>query len=320
MFSRISAIGETMNVDTAMFIDKIKLFDVSLRDGIQMADPKDYPLHFKQKIFTSILTTHCPDAIEIGSMSRALPIMADSLELADYAFDVSREAADMLDYRPPPKLYLLVPNAKGFEKALDHFAKKKYPHNCMNFSWITSVSDGFQYKNTGKTLDEQKVELIRMRNMIRRLPNKAISVSTLIKLYISCIDECPIAGKIDISVIWKEIEYYHRTFPEIGELCLSDTMGTLTFAEYKELIDGCIFRNIPVEKFSLHLHMLPGHANWEEVRQIIWYSLRQGIVRYDVSSMNIGGCVMTLDKEKHGNRPNLTYRNFKEIIHRPLQE
>jgi hypothetical protein len=313
IFSRIAMIGQTMDADTAYFMDNIKLFDVSLRDGIQLANPQDYSLLVKQNIFASILTTHFPESMEIGSISNALPIMRDSLDLADYAFDVSREAADTMGYRPPPKLYLLTPNAKGLEKALTHFDRKKY--NRMNYSWISSVSDPFQLKNTGKTLLQQKNELVRMRNMIRDQ-----SSSPLIKLYISCIHECPIAGKIDMPRILEEIEYYHSTFPDIDELCLSDTMGTLSFIDYRKLIDAIFARNIPAEKFSLHLHMLPGHANWDEVRQIVWYSLRKGIFRYDVSLLNHGGCAMALDKETHGSRPNLSYRNFKEIIHRPLSK
>lgn len=299
-------------------VGQMQLFDVSLRDGLQMADPEHYPFYFKEKLFTHIMTAHMPYAMEIGSVTRALPIMRDSLELATSAMKIKEELAETMGYLPAPHLYLLIPNVKGMDLAMRQFPNtQQQPYQTMHYSLLTSVSDVFQYKNTGKSMVEQKIELIQMRNMMRKHNATQTTKETCCraKLYISCIAECPVLGAIPIPDILAELHYYHVAFPEFEDLCLSDTMGTLTFRQYRELIEGCERREIPLRKLSVHLHMLPGQSNWEHVRQIVWYSLRKGIYRFDVSTIQLGGCAMVFDKNKDHNKPNLTYRMLQEILY-----
>ena len=94
--------------------------------------------------------------------------------------------------------------------------------------------------------------------------------------------------------------------PKINELCLSDTCGTLKFNDYKYILDRCIEEQIPMQLLSLHLHV----DDKNELEKIIRYSLLNNINCFDVSSLEEGGCSVTIKKPKK----NLSYDLFYEIL------
>ena len=110
----------------------LKLFDVTLRDGLQSVS-KIYSLTEKKEILYNIIIKR-PQAIEIGSIvsPKILPQMNNSLELYQEAQEYNAILENPID------LYLLIPNLKGLELAS--------MNNVNNFSFITSVSDSFQKK------------------------------------------------------------------------------------------------------------------------------------------------------------------------------
>jgi hypothetical protein len=64
----------------------IRIFDVSLRDGLQtirLDDHHKYTTKAKLQIYNEIIDKHNPDYIELGSIvsKKILPIFADSLEI-----------------------------------------------------------------------------------------------------------------------------------------------------------------------------------------------------------------------------------------------
>ena len=61
----------------------------------------------------------------------------------------------------------------------------------------------FQKKNTNTTINETKsfIENVYIQKNIKKKINK-------LKIYISCIDYCPLEGLIDTSKIIDEINYY----------------------------------------------------------------------------------------------------------------
>ena len=110
----------------------LKLFDVTLRDGLQSVS-KIYNLTEKKEILRNIILKR-PQAIEIGSLvsSKILPQMNNSLELYQEGKEYNAILGNSID------VYLLIPNLKGLELAS--------MNNIHNFSFITSVSDSFQKK------------------------------------------------------------------------------------------------------------------------------------------------------------------------------
>jgi isopropylmalate/homocitrate/citramalate synthase len=63
-----------------------QLFDVSLRDGIQNADPSKWTSDAKIDTFRDIVSLETPAFMEVGSMvsPKILPIMGDSIQIHDY--------------------------------------------------------------------------------------------------------------------------------------------------------------------------------------------------------------------------------------------
>jgi hydroxymethylglutaryl-CoA lyase len=125
------------------------LFDVSLRDGIQSANPLEYPTEKKLEILKTICDKYQPPKIEIGSFvsPKVLPIMSDTTRLFENIHTVVKPANI-------PDIYALVPNKTGLLNAVRS--------GFTNFSFITSVSNAFQVKNTTKNLLYKKTELQEM--------------------------------------------------------------------------------------------------------------------------------------------------------------
>jgi hydroxymethylglutaryl-CoA lyase len=275
-------------------INKPIFFDVSLRDGLQ-GIPKHRQesvcLNDKIDVFHSILFNYRPIKVEVGSIvnPKIMPIMADSLIFYNYATNFVKTVASY-----DPELYIVAPNKKGLDIGLEN--------GIRNFSFLTSVSNSFQKKNVNKTIQETKKELT---EMFKKLPDNEFKT----KLYISCINECPLEGKIDNDVIIHEILNYHKNFPLISEYCLSDTCGSLNFDDYKYIVDACLFFGMPSTKISLHLHV--NKKNIEDLTKIIYHSLDNNIIRFDVSVLESGGCSVTLPSSKL--LPNLSYELFNKI-------
>ena len=263
----------------------IELFDVSMRDGIQTFDSV-LPTNRKILMINQIIDKQDPVTMEIGSIvsQNVLPQFYDSLPLYSWA---------TMEY-PGKQFYLLTPNKKGVEIAIEN--------DVNNLSFITSVSDAFQQKNIKKTLKQTKEELDKMYEIADNS-----SVIHSIKLYISCINECPIDGDIDKNYIINEIEEYFYKYPKVTNICISDTCGTLSYANFKYIIDR-LSRRIPIHNLSLHLH----YSNKDDITNILLYAYDKGITKFDVSDIeNSGGCSVTIEKGK--TNANLTYEDICDI-------
>lgn len=287
------------------------LFDVSLRDGIQCANKNDYHLIRKIEVFENILRIYNPDKFEIGSLAnpKILPIMSDTLDLFNY---ICREHPELKE-----RIYVLIPSINKLTQAIEN--------NIQNFSFITSVSESFQKKNTNKTIQEVKEDF---KNVFQILCREPLQNSNT-KLYISCINICPIQGKIDNDFIINELFEYYTDF-SFDELCISDTCGELLFNDFQYIITESIKKGIPPSKFSIHLHnsFTPSHSlresawqllplslinveclkNMENIKQIIDFSFLIGINKFDVSYLETGGCSVTMDSKKI--KSNLNYDFF----------
>tara|TARA_B110000305_G_C19465271_1_gene657406 strand:- start:7708 stop:8589 length:882 start_codon:yes stop_codon:yes gene_type:complete len=277
-------ININININTSIIygLMNIKYFDVTLRDGLQSIS-NCYSFEEKKSLLNTIVSKANPDSIEIGSIvsPKILPQMSDSLKLYKYAIEKYN----------CPKFYMLIPNENAMKIA--------DTHKINNISLVTSISDAFQKKNVNKSLVESKEEIKKILTMYD-LNN--------VKLYISCINRCPITGIQDTSKIIEELMYYVN-FNKITEFCISDTCGDLDYNTFYYLIN-IIKKIIDVDKISLHLHV--SKSNVENTKKIIKYALSLKIIKYDVSYVkNIGGCSVTMNDIIN---PNLTYEILNDCI------
>jgi isopropylmalate/homocitrate/citramalate synthase len=267
----------------------IKIFDVTLRDGLQsipLNEEPNFTFENKLKLLNHINEEYSPNDIELGSIvsPKILPILKDSMKLYDYHSQNYNNG------------YILIPSKNRLKTGINN--------GVTNFSFITSVSNSFQEINTKRSVEQNKNELIEM--MYEIFSNEKI-INPSIKLYISCINNCPIEGKICYTKILSEIKFYQeRVKPDI--ICLSDTCGTLEEEDFINIIEGCYYSNIDLNKISLHLHV----KNEENVKKLIHIALKNNIKMFDISLLNTGGCSVTMGRE-YINK-NLTYELFYEAI------
>jgi serine/threonine/tyrosine-interacting protein len=276
------------------------LTDVTLRDGLQTEMPENWPLSRKKDLFHEIISEHNPMNIEVGSFAspKVLPIMQDTLEMFRYVeefFSRQHELRYVDNSSSSVCVYVLVPSAGKFSEA--------FASHVVNFSFITSLSDAFQMKNTHKTLQQTKSELAEIDTTLQS------KTKYKKKLYISCINECPILGRLDIDFVVQEIlTYYHQY--DFDEICLSDTCGSLQFHIFKEIVEKLKHAAVSFSKFSLHLHM--NLESKTDLERIIILAILNGILRFDVSHLSSGGCSVTIGEDRC--LPNLTYDFLHQVL------
>ena len=268
------------------------IFDVSLRDGLQGANILDFPTFKKSEILHGIHQKYSPAKMEIGAFvsPKVLPIMSDTATLFELVQSTIKDTTD---------IYALVPNKVGLLTPIKSGFK--------NFSFITSVSNAFQMKNTRRNLNYKKYELEEMTQYIKTL-NSPVKT----KLYISCINECPVTGPVDNDFIIHEIISSYGLVDEYDEICISDTMGTLLSRDFEYIVDGLIRFGVAASRLSIHLHI--NRHNEQEAKQILFACFRRKIERFDVSVISDGGCSVTMDSDKL--KPNMTY----EFLYAAIEE
>jgi len=262
----------------------LKLFDVSLRDGLQSVS-KIYTLREKIQLLNNIILKK-PKSIEIGSIvsKKKVPQMENSIELFNYASNNIKYNGDY---------FILVPNEKSLNIGLKN--------NIINFSLINSVSEPFQNKNIKSSINETKVFI----DKVYRKKEKERKINKL-KIYLSCINYCPIIGRINNDKIIEEIMYYSK-YEKIN-LCLSDTCGSLKFKDFKYILDNISSYN--KDNLSLHLHI--SQDNEADIKNILKYAYLNNVIEYDVSCVESGGCHMTISEDKLNS--NLQYKNIESVF------
>lgn len=249
-----------------------KPFDVSLRDGLQSSN-QVLETSYKFNMFVKSCAEYNQEAIEIGSFvsPKILPMLADSSVLYKMTKDVTQTP-----------IYMLLPSSSKLEQATNL--------GCTHLSLITSVSEEFQLANTRKTIKQTKQDIKYITDTFKGK----------IKLYLSCIDTCPLTGPIDHLHISDELEWYWKECG-IQTLCLSDTVGQLTPKSFVSIVDQAYNQGVPYKSMSLHLHVI----SESNVIEIMGLALSRGITGFDVSYLETGGCSVTMGKSK--TKPNLSY-------------
>jgi len=279
-----------------------KPFDVTLRDGLQSLNFEEtFDLEKKIKIYDYIIENYMPTNIEVGSVvsNKILPIFKDTEQIFNYAES----------YRNINN-YVLVPNADKLTESMIFGVK--------NFSFITSVSNSFQIKNTKMNLDESYNSIKNMMDFLNEYKKQFSNIQNRyiykdnseykVKIYVSCINECPIEGKISTSIIVDKLYRLSQLKP--NKICLSDTCGTLTIEDFREIIYGVKNRGLTCSLFSLHLHI--NSEREKHAEEIVHYALNNQITEFDVSLIKYGGCSVTMDKKRL--LSNMTYEQYYRFI------
>lgn len=271
------------------------IFDTTLRDGLQNIKPSElgeYSTQYKLELYSKIKTKHKPAFVEVGSLSseKLFPIFSDSVEIFVQT-----------NNKIVGKNFLLVPTVSKLKLAINS--------GCNNFSFISSVSESFQLANTNKSIQQTKAEILEMMYEIK-INQK--TTNPQVKIYLSCIDHCPKEGKISPDLIADEIIYYNQVSkPDI--ICLSDTCASLTYETFISIVDKANKGGVPYHKLSLHLHIDNSNPNYySNLQKIFNASMDRKITQWDLSLLETGGCVMTMDNSDV--KPNLSYKLYYRLL------
>uniref|UniRef100_A0A6C0IRD2 Pyruvate carboxyltransferase domain-containing protein n=1 Tax=viral metagenome TaxID=1070528 RepID=A0A6C0IRD2_9ZZZZ len=280
-------------------------FDVTLRDGIQGLSSMSFDE--KVNIYNLIYKTHQPKNMEVGSIvsDRVLPIFSDSLSVYDYATTLKGTIMHNKKYSTNRLVttdnWVLIPNEDQFNKIQTHL-------DMPNLSFITSVSEKFQLKNTKMTIDQS---IQNIRNIMTRLDDSMNEFESIpkTKVYVSCISKCPVTKEeIEIDQIMETLVKVNQLNPDI--ICLSDTCGTLELDDFDTIMRRSRKLGIPLYKYGLHLHVPNGREVF--VKSIMVGALLYGIRHFDVSMLGSGGCSVTMNKKDLA--PNVSYEMFYRAL------
>lgn len=212
------------------------------------------------------------DTIDFGSFvsPKAIPQMADTAEV------LSRLNLSETD----TKLLAIVANERGAQVACG-FEQITY----LGFPF--SVSETFQLKNTGATIQESVERVKHIQKMCKAYGKQLV-------IYISMGFGNPYGDVWNAHVVMKWVNKLSRFGIRI--FSIADTVGRATPDQINYLM-GSLMPSYPGLEFGLHLHT--DTANWEGK---VAAAYNNGIRRFDSAILGYGGCPMA-GTELIGNLP-----------------
>jgi len=245
---------------------KVRIFEVGLRDGLQN---ESRSVSFDQKLdfFRGLKKSGLSD-IEVGAFVRPdrVPQMADT----DALFQNSEIRKYLKSSSAPysiPRIWGLVPNLKGLERALDL--------GLSNIALFTAASETFNQKNIGMGISDSLKVMKEIRSHAR---GKKINF----RIYVSTVFVCPFEGAIPAKNVLRLCEKLLELKP--SEISLGDTVGAGTPRNVTELIRPAL-KLLGAKKTAVHFHDTRGTALANTLR-----ALDLGVRTVDASAGGLGGC------------------------------
>ena len=236
--------------------DSVSIYEVSPRDGLQN-EAAPISLSGKLELVRALVAAGLK-RIELTSFvsPRWVPQLADADELVK-----------AVELPPGVTVSALVPNAKGFERALAAGLKE--------IAVFMSASETHNRKNTNKSIAES---LQTFEEVVP--PAKAAGLA--VRAYVSTVWGCPYEGDVPVGV---SLDIARRLL-ELGcyQISLGDTIGVGTPLQTKAIVRDFL-AEIPAAKLALHLHDTRGTALANAL-----VGLDLGIADFDSSVAGIGGC------------------------------
>ena len=235
---------------------EVRIYEVGPRDGLQ-AEATLISTDAKLA-FIGLLADAGLREIETTSLvsAKAISQMADADEL------LSR-----LDRRPGVRYPVLVPNARGLERAI----AAGVDAICL----ITAATDSYVQHNIGMSIDESLAAFEPIAADARRR-------GWWIRAYVSTAFGCPYEGEVDERAVVSVAERLLRL--GVDELSISDTLGVATPADVRRVLEALKMAGIGSEVIALHLHDTRGTALAN-----VMAAMELGVRCFDASAGGTGG-------------------------------
>ena len=237
--------------------ERVSVYEVGPRDGLQ-AEETVVPLPVKLELIDRLGEAGLA-IIEATSFvsARWVPQLADADQLMTG-----------LRRRPGVRYPVLVPNERGFERAMAVGADE--------LAIFVSATETFAKQNLGTTL-EGALE------MAAPVVAAATLAEVPVRGYVSMCFGDPWEGSVDPSA---PAEIAARLF-ELGcsTISLGDTIGVATAGQVTAVLDRVTAAGVPRDRIALHMHDTYGQALAN-----VLAGLEAGITEFDSSAGGLGGC------------------------------
>lgn len=236
----------------------VDILDTTLRDGLQI-EKNIVPTKVKTTLGKQLLTAGLKE-LEVGAFvnPKKVPQMADTAEVLQDLKSISPDDV---------KLYTLVFNAKGAERAIDAGAQ--------HVKLVISASEGHSKSNADASIAEA-TERLMLAVDILRTARVHFDIATAVSFF------CPFDGPTPPEDLIEIVE----TFVQAGAngIGLADTVGNANPSLVQNTLTEVInaFPDYPI---NLHLH---DTYNFGMANVVV--ALQNGITKFDASMGGLGGC------------------------------
>lgn len=235
----------------------VRVYEVGPRDGLQN---EETPISTDAKRrFIELLADAGLREIEATSFvsPRAIPQLADADELMT-----------TLERRPGVRYPVLVPNARGLERAL--------AANVDAVCVFTAASEPFTKANINMTIAESL-------EAFRPVIDHARAAGWWTRGYVSTAFGCPYQGEVgEAAVVGVANELIDLG---VEELSIGDTIGVAGPADVRRVVSALLGAGIPAHRLAMHFHDTRGTALAN-----VTAALDLGIRCFDASTGGTGGC------------------------------
>ncbi|MCG8491841.1 MAG: hydroxymethylglutaryl-CoA lyase [Sneathiellales bacterium] len=239
-----------------MLPDKVRLFEVGARDGLQN-EKQEVPANIKVELIERLVDAGV-SAIETGSFvsPKWVPQMKDT---ADVMERLTRKEGVVYS--------VLTPNMKGFEGAVASKATE--------IEVFSGASEMFSQKNINCSIDES---LERFLPVMQAAKDKNIPVRASVS--------CALGSPFDEEIKPEKVAEVSKKLYDMGayEVSIADTIGVGTPLQTKRVLYA-VANVIPLGAIGVHFHDTYGQALAN-----ILAALEMGVARLDSSVAGLGGC------------------------------
>ena len=235
---------------------EVRIYEVGPRDGLQ-AEATLISTDAKLA-FIGMLADAGLREIETTSLvsAKAIPQMADADELLR-----------RLERRPGVRYPVLVPNARGLERAI----AAGVDAICL----VTAATDSYVQHNIGMSIDQSLA-------VFEPIAVEARHRGWWIRAYVSTAFGCPYEGQVDERAVVRVAERLLRL--GVDELSISDTLGVAAPVDVARVLDALRTAGIGPDVIALHLHDTRGTALAN-----VMAAMELGVRGFDSSAGGTGG-------------------------------
>ena len=242
---------------TSSRAEHVRIYEVGPRDGLQN-ETTFIPTEDKISLVQALIDAGL-DRVEATSFvhPRWIPALADADAVAQH----------FSDHLESHRISMLVPNARGMDRALKA--------NVKEIAVFMSASELHNKRNINKTRDET---YLAFEPVFEQCDTHNIKV----RAYVSVVWGCPYEGKVDPKV---SADIAARLI-DMGayEVSLGDTIGVGNPAQTLEVINAVSSR-VDLSKIAMHMH-----DTWGRALANCLTGLNAGVRTFDASIGGLGGC------------------------------